>query len=652
LTGGRSSSPSGPSWFDRARRWAAEHPTALAVALYGTIAAAAAAAAYFTIFIGFAGYDDQGTLSLSLESFAQGDVLYRDVYSPYGPFYYELFGGFFALTGSAVSTEAGRLIVIAIWIGASCLYGVSVQRLSGRLLLGVAAMIVAFAVLGQLVSEPMHPHGLVVLMLSLLTLLLASGPPRRIALAGALAGALLGALILTKINLGALAIAAIALAAVLTIEPLYRRRWLRWPVVVLFLAMPTLIMSGELKEAWVRDLIALELLAAAALLIAARTLRPSRGESDQGLAWWVLSAILGFAWTAVAIVAVLAIAGTSLSDLYDGAIVQGAKLAGLYTVPFISPDAALDWGVAAVAAAVLTVTLRRRDSQTPSPWPGLLRIAVGLTIWFTIAGSSPISFNPASNPDALPLVLAWVAVVPPAGVVEEPYQRFVRVALAALSISEVLQVYPVAGSQMWIGAVSFVAVGGICLADGLRQLGAWSEAGGGLSLERLGVVTTVVLVALGGKLALDTIVRPAISNAIAYYDEPPLRLPGAERLHIAEAVGDEYERLVRLLHENRCTALIGYPNLDSLYHWSGIEPPKPSPPGAWVIVLDDAAQQRVVDQMRAAARPCAIRNYTLASAWLQEDPRPDAPLVNYIFEDFEQVASAGSWQFLVPKRSS
>ena len=50
--------------------------------------------------------------------------------------------------------------MIAVWVGASALYGVSAQRLSGRLCVGVAAMIVAFAVLGVLINEPMHPHGL------------------------------------------------------------------------------------------------------------------------------------------------------------------------------------------------------------------------------------------------------------------------------------------------------------------------------------------------------------------------------------------------------------------------------------------------------------------------------------------------------------
>jgi hypothetical protein len=648
LSGGESSAANGRAWADRLRLFPAEHPTASAVALYATVAIIGAVAAYFAIFTGFAGYDDQGTLSLSLESFAHGDTLYGDVYSPYGPFYYELFGGFFALTGWSVSTDAGRLIVIAVWIGASCLYGLSVQRLSGRLLLGVTAMIVAFAVLARLVAEPMHPHGLAVLLLASLTLLLVSGPPRRMGLAGAGAGVLLGALILTKINLGGLAIGAIAVAAVLTIEPLYRRRWLRWTVVALFLAMPTLIMSRELDSEWVRDLVVLELLASVAFLVASRALRPRSGDPDQDLTGWVLGAILGFAWAVLGIIACLLLTGTSLADLYDGAIVQGAKLADLYTSPFISPLAALDWGVAAVAAAALTVRLRGGDA--PSIWPGLLRVAAGVTIWFTIAGSSPFSLNPASNPDALPLVLAWIAAVPPVGVAEGPYQRFLRAALTALALSEVLQVYPVAGSQMWIGAASFVVVGGFCVADGIRALGIWSAARGGRAVERLGLIVMVVTIAVGGKLALETMVRPAVSNAILYGDQEELALPGADKMRLPEASVEEYEGLVRLLHSHRCTTFIGYPNLDSLYHWSGIEPPKPSPPGAWVIVLNDSGQQQVVDEMRASARPCAIRNDALASVWLHESPPPDTPLVHYIFDNFKQVDTAGAWQFLVAKR--
>jgi hypothetical protein len=628
----------------------AKHPTLAAVGLYGVVAAAAGIAAYLAIFTQFAGYDDEGTVLVTLKAFVHGDVLYRDVYSPYGPFYYELFGGLFALTGWAVSNDASRLIVIVVWVAASCLYGISVQRLTGRLLLGVSAMIVGFAVLLVFVNEPMHPHGLAVLLLASLTLLLAAGPFRRVGVAGAFAGALLGAVLLTKVNLGGLALAAIALAAVLTVEPLYRRPWVRWPVVVAFVVLPTILLSRELRADWVRDLIALELFATVALLIAARPLRPLRGEADLGLSRWVLSAVLGFVGAFVAIVGCLLVTGSSLADLYDGAVVQGVKIGDVFIIPFTSPPAALDWGIAAVAASILTVRLRSTEPGSPPIWPGLLRIVAGLSVWLTIAKVAPFSLNPAGNQIALPLVLAWVAVVPPAGIEESPYMRFLRVALPALALAETLQIYPVAGSQVGIASVSFVAVGGICLGDGLRQLHAWSAARGRLALERFGIVTAVVLVALCVKLALDAIVRPTATNAVAYRDQPALPFPGAGLIHPAKGQVTEYTELVDLLRAHRCTTFIGYPNVDSLYLWSAIDAPKPSAPGAWLAVLDSEGQQRIVDQMRASPRPCALRNETAASFWLQNGPPPATPLVRYIVNDFNRVAVVGEWEFLTAQR--
>ncbi len=633
------------------RETLAAHPQAAAFALYGAIALAAAVAAYFTIFTEFAPYDDEGTLLVTLKAFAHGQTLYRDVYSPYGPFYYELFGGFFSLTGLAVTNDASRLIVIAVWVGASCMYGVSVQRLTGRLLLGAAAMIVAFAALVVLINEPMHPQGLCVLLLAGLTLLLASGPPRRLVLSGAGTGALLAALILTKVNLGGLAIAAIGVAAVLTIEPLYRRRWLRWPVIAAFLLLPTALMARELRADWVRELIGLELLATLALLVAARSLRPARGESDQGLQRWVGGAVAGFAGAFVAIVGALLLTGASLSDLYNGAVVQGFKIGDVFVIPFSSPSAAIDWGIAALAAAIVAFRLR---SPLPgsSPWPGLLRVAAGLTIWFTVARTAPFSLGPAGNQEALPLVLAWVAVLSPGSVEEVPYRRFLRVALAALCLTETLQVYPVAGSQVGIAAVSFVAVGAICLGDGLDLLRAWSAARGAEAIERFGLVSGVAMVALAAMMGLVAIVRPAASNAVLYRDQPALPFAGAGLLHLPEGQVAEYTQLVEMLKDRRCTTFIGQPNSDSLYLWSSTEPPKPSAPGAWLVVLDSAQQQRIVDQMRTAPRPCAIRNATAAEAWLHGSPPPDTPLVRYIGSSaFRPVGQAGGWEILAPPKS-
>jgi hypothetical protein len=82
--------PQRPGWRETLR-----HPTIVSIVVYALVAMAAAVTAYFTVFTVFAPYDDEGTLLVTLQSFAHGHVLYRDIYSPYGPFSHEVFGGFF-----------------------------------------------------------------------------------------------------------------------------------------------------------------------------------------------------------------------------------------------------------------------------------------------------------------------------------------------------------------------------------------------------------------------------------------------------------------------------------------------------------------------------------------------------------------------------
>ncbi|HEX6687622.1 MAG TPA: hypothetical protein VF085_03030 [Solirubrobacterales bacterium] len=641
----RPASPRGGSFW----RETLADPAIRAIVLYALVAIAASVAAYVTIFTYFAIYDDEGTVLVSLNAFAHGDLLYRDVFSPYGPFFFELFGGLAALSGHDFTNDASRSIVVVIWVGTSFLLGLACQRLSGRLMLGIAGMVVAFAALYALYPEPMHPHGLLVLLLSGFALLAVRGPGRRVALAGGFAGALLAAALLTKINFGVYAIAAVVLAAAMTVEPLNRRRWLRWPLIVAFLALPTLVMSADLREGWVRSFVVLELLGGAAIVAAVWPSQPRHGEEQSDLRRWLIAAAAGCVAATTAMIAVVLLLGTSLSDLYDGLIVQPLNVREVDPHPFETPAQAIDWAVAAFAAAVLTARLRSWGSGKPSLWPGLLRGAAGLTIWFTIAKQAPFGLNPSTNPDVLPMLLAWVAAVPPAGDPEPPYKRFLRILLPAVAVAGVLGVYPVPGAQVGVASLMFVPVGALCIADALASLRVWSAARGELPLARFGAVVGVASAALAGMIALGQIVLPAASNAVIYNDRPALPLKGAGDLRLEQAQVDEYVGVVDFLKQNRCTDFIGYPNVDSLYLWSGIEPPKPAAPGAWITALDETGQNRILAQMRATPRPCVFRNEAVAGFWLNGRPMPETPLVRYIFDDFETVGQVGEFELGLPK---
>jgi hypothetical protein len=645
--------PAKPAPTDTRRSWSEtlRDPTFAGIVVYAVLAMGMVVAGYFYIFTTFAAYDDEGTLLVSLQAFAHGEVLYRDVYSPYGPFYYELFGGLFALTGATITNDLSRSLVLVLWVGSSLLYGFSAQRLSGRLEIGAAAMVAAFATLFVLANEPMHPQVLCALLLGGITLLAVSGPGRRPGRLGAAAGALVAALLLTKLNLGVYALAAAVLAAALTWEPLRSRRWLSISVAVLVVAMPAFVVGRDLDEEWARNLVGVEILSLAAIAVVGWTVRDRTRED--GLGPWLLGAAAGFVVAFVAIMAAIMLNGSSLADVYDGVVTEAMRVRDVNPNPFLMANAVVDWSIAAFGLALLCARLRPTEPGRAGWVSGAARAFVGLVILFGIAGVIPFSLNPSpGNKIVLPMILAWVAVLPPHGVAESPFKRFLRIFLPALAVAEGLQVYPVAGSQVGIAGLSFVPVGALCLADGLALLRQWSAERGRLELERFGVVAFAVLAVVAVDLSLNVVGRTAVNAAATYRNQPSLPLRGAEYLHLPEDQTQMYASMTAAVEENGCTALIGYPNVNSFYLWTGIEPPPPAAPGVWLLALDSEKQQRIVDELRAAERPCVIRSENRAGLWLGGREVERRPLVRYIFGNFRPALRVGEFEFLAPKPSA
>jgi hypothetical protein len=501
----------------------------------------------------------------------------------------------------------------------------------------------------------MHPQGLCVLLLAVFAFCAVSGLGGRVGWSGLACGVILAALLLTKVNLGIFAIAATVVAAAVTVEPIYRRRRLRWILIVAFLAMPLAILAHDLKVGWVRELVLLEVLAAVAVLVASRTIRPATGEGDGGTWRWVLAAVAGFVAAFVVILVVILLTGPSVSDVYQGMVKDSLEIRNFLVVQFVFPaGAALDWAIAAVAAAAIASGVRfARTDAGRAVWTGLARALVGVVILCSVAHIVPLGLNPpAGNPLVLPMLLVWVAAIPPLTATESPYKRFLRVLLPLVSIAETLQVYPVAGSQVGIASASFVAVGALCLADGLTDLRAWSEVHGAPAVRNLAASTAALAIALPAVFALNAIALPAASNLQTYRNQPALGLPGAKLMHIASPQREEYVDLVNLLHEKRCSTFVGWPSINSLYLWAELEAPRPTIPNGWFYAMTEAQQQLAVEELRASPRPCAIVNEELAAGYLKGEPAPATPLVEYVQQNFRLAATIGPFQFDVPKRSA
>lgn len=606
---------------------------AASAAIFAVATAAAAYIGYLRMFTGFAGYDDEGAMLVSLRSFISGHALYDQVVLQYGPFYFEFFGLLGAL-GVSFDNDSGRLVTLVVWLAIALLAGVAVFAFTRNLGLGLTTYLITFAT-ATLTSEPMHPGGLVSLLVigsaavGLISAGRWSGPwPFFIT------GALTGAAILTKINVGSFAAISIAFACVLSFPTLARHRPVRLVAAAVFVAVPFLVIRTDLDQALAQRYAFHVGFCALALVVAASTSQadPKRRLSELG---WTFA---GGAILAVLVLAVALFRGSSPNDLLHGIILYPLHQQQAYTALLALPSSTLAWDAVGLSGAVLWTLYRLLTRRPEVAIEGGVRVLAGLVIWITLIGGIHIpglfQLNALNKPLVLPVAVAWVVAAPRGG--PDGFERldFARALVPALAILQSLHAFPTAGSQAAWAALTVVPVGAISIADGLTQLG--------LTRARLQMATSLVFLTF----AVSWFPPAWEQSRSAYASSAPLGLPGATRVRVPASQAALLRQVTQSISDN-CDTFISIPGLDSFYIFAQVQPPSPLPSRFMWLIDDVPHQQALIERSKGIKRLCVVENHSLTAAW-SRGRQINGPLVTYIDAGFVAAFAFGDYTILKP----
>ena len=125
------------------------------------LAAASAYRAFFDLFSYFAQYDDTGSMLSIIQGFNERGGLYRQIFSPYGPFCSEFYLFVGRILSVPITHDGLRWIVLVLWVGSSLAGSAIAYRLTRRIWVALLVQALSFQMLDPLAEEPGHPVSLV-----------------------------------------------------------------------------------------------------------------------------------------------------------------------------------------------------------------------------------------------------------------------------------------------------------------------------------------------------------------------------------------------------------------------------------------------------------------------------------------------------------
>ena len=586
--------------------------------------------AFPSIFGFFSVYDDEGYNVAMIRLVSQGVPLYTAQFAYHGPLPYLVKAAVLNALRVPVTHESVRLWVLALWLLSAWIGAAAIRNLTGNRILAAGGLIAVGVHLFPLRFNPGHPEDFVVILLLLALWVATSGwlsESIRVAILGLIAAALLA----TKVNVGVLYALGLGgwLLALLPKTRSWRAGALLW--LAGSVATPAVLMHGAWRPEWqllVMSTVVIFLISWIAFLPPL----PARYEWKH-LAICSASFVLGLAGIVVA----AALSGSHPWDILNGAILTAAKHPsvflrpvsfGILTIPVMAV-----FGLLSLRQTIRIASAAKRESRAPQTF---LKLAVAGCAFILVGLTDSRFYFPLIGP------VFWLITAPGGSVVISDRARNGRLFLAFAAAFQMLQAFPIIGTQTaW--STLLLCIGSLVLLHDaiLEILEPRPEKRRAVSLS----VTLTAGVAVYALLSFTA----GLWNA--YSRMPSLGLENSDLIRIPLATRANFDWLVAST-DRYCDVLVTQPGMDSFLLWSKSSADMRTSPvliTGWPLILTRGQEQQTVAKVSQAARVCAIYNQPASEWWTHDDPQltesglAQQPLVAYI-RKLQPIRKVGNYE--------
>lgn len=478
-----------------------------------------------------------------------------------------------------------------------------------------------------LANEPGHPQQIVLPLLMLsaaLTMWLGSKSGNLVLF---LLGAIGSAAAFTKINLGIFYFAALAHTCVVLLPRSAIRNACLGIAFAGATALPYAVMHTNMEG--VRGYCLIATLCVIATLGCGSLVKSGTQFPGRGVFW----AGIGTVITAVAITIITLSQGVSVDSMISGVLLKPMNHPHVFFVPLhIGALKAATMTLAIGCTSILAWFALSGRLEPYRDWLGMLQCITGF-----IAVILMLTWRPWWAVSFLPLTLISTTTKG-----QRWQDLFPRLFLADLAAMQFLGAYPVAGSQLSIGASPALLCAFICMADGSQASGLKFRP-----LNRFGKhwalpsVVAALLLFVAGKAWL-TLSQPEYSRS---------SLTGAASLHLAPDMEARYTFLANNVHNN-CDVLFTLPGMYSFNFWSGVPAPDDSNVPSWILLLDSGQQQRILKILQDHPHACVIyKPDLLVFLRIPQSSIGASRLATYVLNDMRPIVERDGYEIRVqPER--